>query len=412
MNSPVNSKDYLIPALVVAALILGIAMGTRNAYSGLWLQPMSQANSWGREVFSLTIAIQNLVWGISQPFIGYYADQKGTRQVLLLGAVLYIIGLTVPTFSNAPLVLHAFGGVIMGLAVSCCTYTVSYGLLGRMVSAERRSWAFGIAAAAGSFGQFAMIPFGSYFIAQIGWSQALWVVGGITLLIAPLGIAFSRYGQLHGVVYGATQTGLSAKEAIKEAFTDRTYCLLTAGYFVCGFQVVFIGAHLMPYLLDKAIPARVGVTALALIGLFNVLGTYTAGSLGQRFPKRYILSAIYLLRSVVISLFLLAPLTEWSVYLFAASIGVLWLSTVPPTNALVAQVYGLRYMGMLGGIIFFSHQMGSFMGVWLGGKLYDATGSYNVVWGICIALGVFAAVVHWPIDERALADRRAGLVAA
>ncbi|MEN9559711.1 MAG: hypothetical protein RLZZ502_922 [Pseudomonadota bacterium] len=401
-----QTQDHLLTALIIAAIFLGIAMGTRNTYSGLWMTPMSKDLGWGREIFSLTIALQNLVWGASQPFVGYYADQYGVRRIITFGAVLYAIGLAVPAFTHSPLVLYVFGGLVMGVAVSCTTYTIAYNLLGRMVNADRRAWAFGIAGAAGSFGQFAMIPLGSYFIDSLGWANALLAVAAITLFIAPLGFMYARAGHQHGVRYGVAQAGgVTAGQALKEAFADRSYVLLTAGYFVCGFQVVFIGAHLMPYLSDKGIAAHVGVTALALIGLFNVFGTYFAGSLAQRMPKRYVLSSIYFLRSVVICLFLWAPLSEWSVYLFASAIGMLWLSTVPPTNALVAQIYGLRYMGMLAGIIFFSHQVGSFLGAWLGGRMYDATGSYNLVWGFCIALGVFAAIVHYPIDERPLHDR-------
>jgi MFS family permease len=401
-------KDHpnLVPALITAAIILGIAMGTRNSFSGLWLQPMSDANGWGREVFSFAVALQNLIWGAAQPFVGLLADKKGARGVLVAGGLLYAAGLAGCALFPSPLMLTLFGGVMTGVAIACCTYTVAYSVLGKLVSGARRSWAFGIAAAAGSFGQFLMIPTGQWFISNVGWAQALLWMGAITLAIAPLGWALSGYAKGVAVAPAVAGQAVSAKAAMKEAFSDRSYSLLTMGYFVCGFQVVFIGAHLTPYLRDKAVPAHVGVTALALIGLFNVLGTYGAGVLGQRLPKRKVLAAIYFLRSVVIGLFLFIPLSHLSVYLFAAAIGVLWLSTVPPTNAIVAQVYGVKYLGLLGGIIFFSHQVGSFLGAWLGGKAFDATGSYNLMWGICIALGVFAALIHWPIDERPLTDRR------
>jgi MFS family permease len=407
-------KDHpnLGVALFTAAIILGIAMGTRNAFSGLWLQPMSDARGWGREVFSFTVALQNLVWGASQPFIGLLTDKRGARVVLLSGATLYAIGLVGCAFVSTPFMLSLFGGVVMGLAISCSTYTVAYSVLGKLVSPQRRSWAFGIAAAAGSFGQFLMIPAGQWFITHSGWSQALLWTAAVAFAIAPLGLALSSYVPSRADASAPPLTGqTSIKAALKEAFGDRSYALLTAGYFVCGFQVVFIGAHLMPYLRDKSVPAHVGVTALALIGLFNVVGTYFAGSLGQRFPKQKILAAIYFLRSIVIGLFLLVPISEFSVYVFAAGIGVLWLSTVPPTNALVAQVYGVRYLGLLAGIIFFSHQVGSFLGAWLGGRLFDMTGSYNIMWSICMALGVFAALVHWPIDERPLSERKVGAAA-
>jgi MFS family permease len=403
-------KDHpnLGVALITAAIILGIAMGTRNAFSGLWLQPMSDAKGWGREVFSFAVALQNLVWGASQPFVGLLADKRGARGVLIAGGVLYAVGLIGCAFAPSPFWLSFFGGGVIGLGVSCSTYTVAYSVLGRLVSPQRRSWAFGIAAAAGSFGQFLMIPAGQFFITNAGWSQALIWLGAVTVAIIPLGIALAHYGAAAQLASVESSSGsVSVKEALREALADRSYLLLTLGYFVCGFQVVFIGSHLMPYLTDKSVAAHVGVTALALVGLCNVLGTYAAGSLGQRYPKRKVLAAIYFARSIVIGAFLLAPLTSLSIYVFAAGIGLLWLSTVPPTNALVAQIYGVRYLGMLAGIIFFSHQVGSFLGAWLGGRLFDLTGSYNLMWGICIGLGVMAAIVHWPIDERPIAGRSA-----
>jgi MFS family permease len=376
----IQRHSNLLRALLVVSIILGIAMGSRNAFSGLFLQPISSDMKWGREVFSFAVALQNLVWGASQPFVGYIADRWGAKRVLILGAVLYTIGFAWTSFLTSSTSLVLSGGIIMGLAVACTTYTVAYSVLGKMVDASRRAWAFGISAAAGSFGQFLMI-------------------------IAPLGWYFANLGQKGKLPQPSSVGQASAGEALRTAFGDRSYSLLTLGYFVCGFQVVFIGAHLGPYLIDKGTPAHVGVTALALIGLFNCIGTYVAGVLAGKMPKRYVLSAIYILRSVVIVLFLWIPLSPISVYLFAAAIGVLWLSTVPPTNALIAQIYGARYLGMLGGIVFFSHQIGSFLGVWLGGKIFDLTGNYNTVWMLTIGLGVFAALVHLPIDERALESR-------
>ncbi len=401
-----KDNPYLIPALVVASIIVGISMGTRNAFSGLWMQPISISQNWGREIFSLAIAISNIVWGASQPFIGLLVDKRGPRAVVLLGAVCFVVGLIGVATFKSPLGVNIFGGVFLGLAVSCSTYTVVFSVLGKLASPSRRSWAFGIAAAAGSFGQFLLIPVSQYFISNVGWAQALMWIAAITVAIAPLGWALANYGKNAATTtLDPRQVDVTVKAALKEAFADRSYLLLTLGFFVCGFQVVFIGAHLTPYLSDKAVAADVGVVALALIGLFNVIGTYVAGALGARYPKRKILAVIYLARSVVIGVFLLTPISPVSVYFFAAGIGMLWLSTVPPTNALVAQIYGVKFLGMLAGIIFFSHQVGSFLGVWLGGRLFDATGSYNVMWGVCIALGVFAALVHWPIDERPVSDR-------
>ena len=404
-----TSNQRIFRALFAVALILGIAMGTRNAFSGLFLQPVSADMKWGREVFSFAVALQNLVWGASQPFIGYIADRYGARRVLIAGAVLYALGLGWTAFLSNTFTLAISGGILMGVAIACTTYSVAYSVLGKMVPPERRAWAFGISAAAGSFGQFFMIPVGQFFITQNGWSASLIGLAVITATIAPLGWYFAKLGSEGKLPQPTAATQASAGEALRTAFADRSYTLLTLGYFVCGFQVVFIGAHLTPYLLDKGIAARVGVTALALVGLFNCFGTYLAGVLAGKMPKRYVLSFIYFMRSVVIVIFLALPLSEWTVYAFAAAIGFLWLSTVPPTNAIIAQVYGVRYLGMLGGIVFFSHQIGSFLGAWLGGKLYDVTGNYNTVWMLTIALGVFAAIVHLPIDERALESRTPAL---
>jgi MFS family permease len=401
----IQRHSNLLRALLVVSIILGIAMGSRNAFSGLFLQPISSDMKWGREVFSFAVALQNLVWGASQPFVGYIADRWGAKRVLILGAVLYTIGFAWTSFLTSSTSLVLSGGIIMGLAVACTTYTVAYSVLGKMVDASRRAWAFGISAAAGSFGQFLMIPVGQWFITHDGWRFSLLGMAAITAIIAPLGWYFANLGQKGKLPQPSSVGQASAGEALRTAFGDRSYSLLTLGYFVCGFQVVFIGAHLGPYLIDKGTPAHVGVTALALIGLFNCIGTYVAGVLAGKMPKRYVLSAIYILRSVVIVLFLWIPLSPISVYLFAAAIGVLWLSTVPPTNALIAQIYGAHYLGMLGGIVFFSHQIGSFLGVWLGGKIFDLTGNYNTVWTLTIGLGVFAALVHLPIDERALESR-------
>jgi MFS family permease len=400
-----DRNKNIVRALLVVSIILGIAMGSRNAFSGLFLQPISSDMKWGREVFSFAVALQNLIWGAAQPFVGYIADRWGAKRVLILGALLYAIGFVWTAFLTSGVTLALSGGIIMGLAVACTTYTVAYSVLGKMVDASRRAWAFGISAAAGSFGQFLMIPVGQWFITHDGWKFSLVGMAVITALIAPLGWYFATLGEKGRLPQPSTVGQATASEALGTAFSDRSYLLLTLGYFVCGFQVVFIGAHLTPYLIDKGTAAHVGVYALALVGLFNCIGTYTAGVMAGKLPKRYVLSFIYFMRSVVIVIFLAAPLSPTTVYLFAAAIGLLWLSTVPPTNALIAQIYGARFLGMLGGVVFFSHQIGSFLGAWLGGKLYDATGSYDIVWMLTIALGIFAGLVHLPIDERALEAR-------
>jgi predicted MFS family arabinose efflux permease len=287
--------------------------------------------------------------------------------------------------------------VLLGMAQSGTTYAVVYGVIGRNVAPEKRSWAMGITAAAGSFGQFLMVPVENGLIGNWGWQNALFGLACLALLILPLAFGLKEPTQ-------AASTGpkQSVGAALREAFAYPSFRWLMAGYFVCGFQVVFIGVHMPSYLKDNGLSPTVATTALALIGLFNVIGTYAAGSLGQRLPKRYILSAIYALRGVVITIFVLAPLTPTSVYIFAAVMGTLWLSTVPPTNAIVAQIFGVQYMGMLGGLVFLSHQIGSFLGVWLGGKLYDATGSYTVVWWLTVALAVVAALANLPVRETAI----------
>jgi predicted MFS family arabinose efflux permease len=288
-------------------------------------------------------------------------------------------------------------GVLMGIAHSGTTYAVVYGVIGRNVAPEKRSWAMGVAAAAGSFGQFLMVPVEGGLISGIGWQNALFVMAATVLVIAPL--AFGLREPRRAV---ETVIPQSIGAAVREATRYPSFQLLTAGYFVCGFQIVFIGVHMPSYLKDKGLTPEVATVALALIGLFNVVGTYVAGSLGGRLPKTYLLSGIYALRSLAIVIFLLSPLTPWSVYVFAAAMGFLWLSTVPLTNGIVASIFGVRYLSMLAGFVFLSHQVGSFLGVWLGGLLYDRTGSYDVVWWIAVALGVFAAVVNLPIRESAI----------
>jgi predicted MFS family arabinose efflux permease len=285
-------------------------------------------------------------------------------------------------------------GLLLGMAQAGTTYAVVYGVIARNIAPEKRSWAMGVTAAAGSFGQFLMVPVENWLIADFGWQSALVILGCLALAIMPLAAGLKEPPR---VVAAASQQSVGA--ALREAFGYRSFQLLTAGYFVCGFQVVFIGVHMPSYLKDKGLGPEVATMALALIGLFNVVGTYAAGEIGQRWPKRYLLSTIYLLRAVAIVVFLWAPLTPWSVYVFASVMGLLWLSTVPPTNATVAQIFGVQYMSMLSGFVFLSHQIGSFMGVWLGGKLFDTTGSYDLVWWIAVALGVFAGLVNLPVRE-------------
>jgi len=392
----------LAPVLAYAALIVCVAMGIRHTF-GLFLAPMSADHGWSRELFSFAIALQNLVWGAAQPFAGLVADRYGAKRVLWIGSLLYVVGLIGMAWSASGTGLAASAGLLIGLAQSGATYSVVFSAMGQLIPPERRSWARGVVAAAGSFGQFLMVPVAAGLIGGLGWFITLLMFAACAALIVPLGTALTA-----GLVPAAARAGgQNAREALTEASSDRGFVLLTLGYFVCGFQVVFIGVHLPTYLLDKGLSGNVGMTALALIGLFNVFGTYFAGFLGGRLPKRYLLAGIYLSRSVVIGTFLLLPLSPPTVYVFAATMGFLWLATVPLTNAVIAQLFGVRFLGMLSGFVFFSHQIGSFLGVWLGGLLFDRNGNYNLVWSICIALGVVAALLNLAIDETALASRRA-----
>ena len=405
MSQPTANRAHSAPAtalsmtqvLLCGALIVTLSMGIRHGF-GLWLQPVTMDRSWTRETFAFAIAVQNLAWGLAGPLAGMVADRYGAFRVLVAGSLLYALGLVGMALATSGLAFTGSAGLLIGMAQSGVTNAVVYGVIGRNVAADKRSWAMGVTAAAGSFGQFLMVPVESWLISAWGWQNALFALGCLALAIVPLAIGLREPKQ-------AASTGFqqSVGAALREAFGHRSFQWLTAGYFVCGFQVVFIGVHMPSYLKDHGLAPEVATVALALIGLFNVFGTYAAGSLGQRLPKRYILSAIYLLRSVVIGLFLWAPLTPGSVYLFAAAMGLLWLSTVPPTNALVAQIFGVQYLSMLGGFVFLSHQLGSFMGAWLGGRLYGIYGNYDVVWGIAVALGLLAALINLPVREAAIA---------
>ena len=377
------------------AAIVTLSMGIRHGF-GLWLQPITQAQGWTRETFAFAIAIQNLSWGVCGIFAGMLADKMGAFKVLLGGAVLYSLGLVGMALSPTGFMFTLTAGVLIGAAQAGTTYAVIYGIIGRNISADKRSWAMGVAAAAGSFGQFLMVPIESFLISNIGWQQALLILAGAVLLIMPLALGLRESGFGGGQAAKRDQTIV---QALREAFKYPSFQLLMAGYFVCGFQVVFIGVHMPSYLKDKGLSPEVAGYALALIGLFNVFGTYAAGSLGQRMPKKNILVFIYFTRAVVITAFIAAPLSPMSVYIFSSIMGLLWLSTVPPTNAAVAQIFGVAHLSMLGGFVFFSHQIGSFLGVWLGGVLYDRTGSYDIVWYITIALGIFAGLINLPVRE-------------
>jgi len=381
--------------LACGAAIVTLSMGIRHGF-GLWLQPITQAQGWTRETFAFAIAVQNLSWGIFGIFAGMVADRFGAFRVIAGGAVLYALGLVGMALSPTGLLFTLTAGVLIGAAQAGTTYAVIYGVIGRNISADKRSWAMGVAAAAGSFGQFLMVPTEGFLISALGWQTALLVLGGAVLLIVPMALGLRESSFDGGAPAKRDQ---SIGQALREALKYPSFQMLMAGYFVCGFQVVFIGVHMPSYLKDKGLSPQVAGYALALIGLFNVFGTYAAGVLGQKIAKRKILATIYFSRAVVIAVFIAAPLSPASVYIFSSLMGLLWLSTIPPTNAVVAQIFGIQHMSMLSGFIFFSHQIGSFMGVWLGGFLYDRTGSYDIVWYIAIALGVLAALVNLPVRE-------------
>lgn len=379
--------------LLGASLILALSLGTRHGF-GLFLPPMSAEFGWGREVFAFAIALQNLIWGLAQPFTGALADRFGARRTIVVGGLLYAVGLLLMGLADSPLSLSLSAGLLIGIGLSGTSFSVILGVVGRAVPVEKRSMAMGIAAAAGSFGQFAMLPGTLGLIGWLGWSAALLALGLLVALILPLAAMIKE--QPMPLPSGPQQTLV---EALREAAGHSGFWLLALGFFVCGFQVVFVAVHLPAYLVDHHLPALTGTTVLALVGLFNIFGTYIAGWLGGRMSKPRLLSVLYLTRGVVITLFLVAPLTQWSAYLFGMAMGLLWLSTVPLTNGTVATLFGVRNLSMLGGIVFLFHQLGSFLGGWLGGYLYDHTGSYDLVWQISILLSLLAAVLNWPVRE-------------
>ena len=386
--------------LLGAALILALSLGIRHGF-GLFLAPMSAEFGWGRGVFALAIALQNLIWGLAQPFAGALADRFGAARVVALGGVLYAIGLACMGLADSELSLSLSAGLLIGLGLSGTSFSVILGVVGRALPAEHRSMGMGIASAAGSFGQFAMLPGTLGLISWLGWSTALLVMGVLVAFIVPL-VRMLKDRPLPTQAHDQTLT-----EALREACGHSGFWLLALGFFVCGFQVVFIGVHLPSYLVDQHLPASVGTTVLALVGLFNIFGTYIAGWLGGRMSKPRLLTGLYLLRAVVIVLFLWFPVTTFSACLFGVAMGLLWLSTVPLTNGTVATLFGVRNLSMLGGIVFLFHQLGAFLGGWLGGLVYDHTGSYDLVWQLAIALSLLAGVLNWPVREEPVARLQA-----
>ncbi len=389
--------------LVVGCIILTLSMGVRHT-AGLFLQPMTADHGWSRETFSFAIAIQNLVWGLASPFAGALADRHGAGRTVLGAAVLYVVGLVLMSQAGSPLSFDLSAGVLIGLGLSGTTFAVIMGVIGRHTTPQKRSLALGIASAGGSFGQFAVLPVGQMLISTYGWQSALVLLACGVGLIAPLAWAIADG---HKAVAGA---GQSVAEALREAGGERSFHYLFWSFFVCGFQTAFIMLHLPSYLVDSGLTANVGMTAVALIGLFNIFGSFIFGWGGGRYSKKNLLVLIYALRAVAILIFMLLPMSTATAWIFAAVMGLLWLGTVPLTNGLVAQIFGLRYMSMLTGVVFLGHQLGSFLGAWLGGRIFDETGSYLLAWGLSIGLSVLAAICSWPIDEKPLA-RHAGAIA-
>jgi len=402
-NASADSRStpwYFLPmtVLVAGCVVAIINFGVRSTF-GLFTVPISEAHQWPREIFSLAVAIQNLAWGIFTPIAGMLADRYGSARVIMAGAVIYAIGVVVMAVSQNALVFHLGGGLLLGVGIALSSFSIVMAALGRIVPPEKRSWAFGLATASGSLGQFIFAPFAASLLSAYGWQNALIVLAASALLIilfaAPLMVQNTK-----GSAAVAGETDLSMGTAISKAFGERSYVLLVSGFFVCGFQLAFVTAHLPPYLAEHVISKELAGLAMGLIGLFNVAGSYLSGIIGGRGEKRVPLSLIYVARSVAVVAFITMPITPVTTLIFTASMGFLWLSTVPLTMGLVTVMFGTRYMATLYGFVFLSHQVGSFLGVWLGGKLYDIYGNYDIVWWMGVVLGLFAAIVHLPIIEK------------
>ena len=383
--------------LMAGCLIAMIGFGIRSVF-GLFLEPMTIAQGWGRETFAMAMAIQNLLWGLGLPVAGALSDRYGAVRVIAGGAVVYALGVLGMAEVGNVFMFHVFAGLLTGLGVAFTAFSLVMAAMARVVTPQRRSMALGLGTAAGSFGQVVFSPLSQMSIQSHGWHPTLLVLAGVALLMIPLAAFLPR-----GPSMGIPGQNQSLREAVREATSHHGYVLLTIGFFVCGFHVAFISVHFPAYVVDLGLPAHVGAYAMAIVGGFNIIGAVIAGFAGQRFSKCYSLSFIYFLRAVAITALLLAPATQLTIYLFAAGMGLFWLSTVPLTTGIVAQLFGIQYMGTLFGFVFLSHQLGSFLGVWLGGRIFDLTGSYDMMWWAGVALGVFAGLVHLPIDERPVA---------
>ncbi len=387
--------------LIIAAggMVLWFSIGTRQSF-GLFLPILSADLGWGREVFAFALALQNLIWGVTQPIAGVIADRYGAARVIAVGGFFYAAGVLFMAYADTPILMQGVSALLIGIGLSGAGFTVVLAAVGRIVPEHRRGFAFGIVSATGSVGQFAMIPLAQISISAWGWNSAFILLAAFVLLIIPISFGLKTPPAKPSPV---PETKISAGSALREAWRHPGYRLLLAGFFVCGFQVMFVAAHLPAFLGDAGLSAALAATALTVLGFFNIFGSLGLGILGDHFSKKWLLSILYAARAVLIIVFISFPITPLSAILFSAAIGFLWLGTVPLTSGIVAGIFGVRHLGLLFGVIFLGHQVGAFLGVWLGGLIFDATGSYTPVWWIAIGLGVLAAILHLPISEESLA---------
>jgi MFS family permease len=402
-----RSPTWRTPAVIIVCgcLIALIGFGPRSSM-GFFLTPMSAANGWGRDVFALAFALQNLLWGIGQPFAGAIADRFGMVRVLSVGALLYASGLALMAHTTSPIALQLTAGGLVGFGLAGCSFNLVIAAFGKLLPERYRMLAIGAGTAAGSFGQFLFAPFGVALIDNVGWQNALLTFSGLLLFIVPMALALAT-PRSEPKSTGTTSTGTtdvaatqSLMGALAEAFGHRSYVFLVLGFFTCGFQLAFITLHLPSYLIDRGLSAQLGGWTLATIGLFNIIGSISVGWLSTRYPRRYLLALNYFLRSVFIAAFVLLPASTVTTLLFGAGMGLMWLSTVPPTSGLVTLMFGTRWLATLYGFAFFSHQVGGFLGAWLGGVLYERTGSYDVVWWLTVLSGLLSALINLPIVEK------------
>jgi MFS family permease len=402
MTTPaIQRLGWRTPAIIIVfgCLIAILTFGPRSSL-GLFLTPLSRANGWGRDVLAFALALQNLLWGLGQPFAGAIADRFGTIRVLCVGALLYAAGLALMAHSSSPAVLDIGAGVLVGFGLSGCSFNIVLAAFGKLVPGKWQGLALGAGTAAGSFGQFLFSPLAVVLIDQIGWQNALVTFAAMMLVILPLSLVLATPRGESAPAAAARLPSQSIRQALAEAFEHRSYLLLVLGFFTCGFQLAFITVHLPAYLIDRGLSAEIGGWTLAIIGLFNIIGSITAGWLSSRMPKRYILSINYFIRAIAVAAFILLPASPVATLVFGAVMGLMWLSTVPPTTGLVAVMFGTRWLAMLFGFAFFSHQVGGFLGVWLGGLIFERTGSYDAVWWLSVLFGVLSGLINLPIVEK------------